>query len=331
MARLPPVVSFVAPSGTGKTTLIEGVLRILAGRDLRIAVVKHDAHRLHLDQPGKDSFRYRAAGAWRAVVASETELGLFSQLDGRSSLGGLVSDYLSEADLVLTEGFRSSSVPAIRVHRSEAEDPSWTHGQVRIIAWASNANLELDVPLLPLDAPEEVADFLVQRLLRRSVERQVTGLIAALEGVEEHAIGDCLDGLRAAGLERLLVIRPTGAAAIPGVHTVSDIRPELGPLGALFTGLAASETPDVLFLNARERPPSPEFLRGLLTWGPRSADVVVPILGERRMPLPGLYGHRCLSAIQASLLSGEGRMDGWWAQVRVHGIPEQIWRPWTTP
>jgi len=293
-------------------------------------VVKHDAHRLRLDQPGKDSFRYRAAGAWRALVACETELGLFSQLDGRSSLGGLVSDYLSDADLVLTEGFRSSSVPAIRVHRTEAEDPSWAPGQVQIIAWASNADLDLDVPLLPLDSPETVADFLVQRISRHPLKRQVTGLIAALEGVEERAIGDCLDSLRAAGLERLLVIRPAGSEAFPGVHTVSDIRPGLGPLGALFTGLAASETPDVLFLSARDRPPSPEFLRGLLSWGSRNADVVVPILGERRMPLPGLYGHRCLSAIQSSLLSGEGRMDGWWAQVRVHGIPEQIWRPGTT-
>ena len=97
-----------------------------------MAVVKHDAHRLVLDQPGKDSYRYRQAGAWRSVVASSKELGIFGSLEGAPSLGELAQQYLNSADIVLTEGFRSSTVPAIRVHRAAAEDPSWNPGRVQV-------------------------------------------------------------------------------------------------------------------------------------------------------------------------------------------------------
>ena len=55
MSMLPPILSFVAPSGTGKTTLLENVIKDLAARGLRVAVLKHDAHRLELDKHGKDT------------------------------------------------------------------------------------------------------------------------------------------------------------------------------------------------------------------------------------------------------------------------------------
>ena len=43
------MVSFVAPSGTGKTTLLESIISQLTGLGYRVAAVKHDAHRIELD------------------------------------------------------------------------------------------------------------------------------------------------------------------------------------------------------------------------------------------------------------------------------------------
>ena len=326
MRRTPPIVSFVAPSGTGKTTLIEGVIRHLRTRSLRVAVVKHDAHRLVLDQPGKDSYRYRQAGAWRSVVASSDEMGLFSSLESAPSLGELARQYLDSADIVLTEGFRSSTVPAIRVHRAAVEDPTWKPGQVQILAWASDVQPNVDRPVLPLNRPELIADFLIDTLLKQPFTRSVTGLIAALQPVPMEQIQRPVESLKSAGLNQTIVVRPEGAPKCPDSRNLFDIRPGLGPLGALLTGLAAAETESVLFVNAKSSTHSSSFLRGLLEWGSPRADVVVPIVGNRKMPFPGLYGYRCLSTIQASLLSGEGRLDGWWSQMHVHGVPEHVWR-----
>jgi molybdopterin-guanine dinucleotide biosynthesis protein B len=327
MARMPPMVSFIAPSGTGKTTLIEAVVRILSERGLRVAVVKHDAHRLKLDTPGKDSYRFRQAGAWRTLVASDHELGLFGKLEGSSSLGGLVTEFLTQADLVLLEGFRSTTLSAIRVQRSGVRDVEWSPGRVRVVAIASDTPTDSDLPHLSLDSPEEVADFLLSHIVEGAQRRQITGLVAAHDGVKEAIIERSIRALAAAGIDHTMVIRPPGTPSVAGTQTVHDIRPGHGLLGALLTGLAAAGTPDVLLIGSHRAPPSPEFLRGMVEWAPRSADVVVPVSAGRAMPIPGLYGHRCLSAIQASLLAGELRVDGWWDHIRVFSVPESIWRP----
>ena len=65
-----PLVGFVAYSGTGKTTLLERLIPWLRQRDIRVATVKHTHHRFDIDQPGKDSYRLRAAGARQVLVAS---------------------------------------------------------------------------------------------------------------------------------------------------------------------------------------------------------------------------------------------------------------------
>ena len=116
------MVTVAAPSGTGKTTLLEGVIAALVGRGYRVAVLKHDAHRLKLDTPGKDSWRFRQAGAWRVVVAGRAQLGLFSAVDGPVSLAGLADTLLDGADIVLTEGFRQAGLPTILVRRQGVED-----------------------------------------------------------------------------------------------------------------------------------------------------------------------------------------------------------------
>lgn len=70
MSRLAPIIAFAAPSGTGKTTLLEGVIRALVARGNRVAVLKSDAHRVVLDKPGKDSWRFSEAGAASVAVLS---------------------------------------------------------------------------------------------------------------------------------------------------------------------------------------------------------------------------------------------------------------------
>ena len=76
--RQVPIVSFVAPSGTGKTTYLEKLLPALAARGLRVLVIKHDVHGFEVDRPGKDTWRLRRAGAHGVLIANREQMALMA-------------------------------------------------------------------------------------------------------------------------------------------------------------------------------------------------------------------------------------------------------------
>lgn len=163
------VVAFVAKSNTGKTTLLEHVIRELKGRGYRVGAIKHDAHRFDIDHPGKDSHRLTAAGADTMLITSQEKLALVKKHDAAPPLEELVTTYFSDVDIVLTEGFKMSSLPKIEVHRKERSPTLLCRGDqydATLQAVASDEPLDLDVPVLDLNNPKEVADFVEQRFLR---------------------------------------------------------------------------------------------------------------------------------------------------------------------
>jgi molybdopterin-guanine dinucleotide biosynthesis protein B/molybdopterin-guanine dinucleotide biosynthesis protein len=162
-------LSFVAKSGTGKTTLLEKVIVELKGRGYRIGAIKHDAHRFDIDHPGKDSHRLTAAGADTMLISSPAKLALVKQHDASPPIEELIATYFRDVDIVLTEGFKKSGLPKIEVHRAgrsatllcrgEEHDPS-------LLAVASDEPLSLDVPVLDINDAGCVADFIEERFLR---------------------------------------------------------------------------------------------------------------------------------------------------------------------
>jgi len=322
------MVSFAAPTGTGKTTLLEGVIAALTRRGHRVAVLKHDAHRLELDREGKDTWRFRKAGAWRAVIAGERQLAVFSAVDGEATLAGLIDAHLAEADMVLTEGFRRAGLPTIRVFRkARGEDPEWARPG-NVIAWASDVPLEVGVPVLPLDQPEAVAAFLEARFLAEDSRARDATLVVPVGARRDLETALALVRRLASTCGgRSLLVHDREVVPPPETPAVADLRPDLGPLGALLTALAAAGTAEVLLVGTRHCGVPPGLVEVLLTTGPRAADVVVPVHRGFREPLLAVYGHRCLGAIHAALVSGEPKMDGWWGQVRVHEVSAETWHP----
>lgn len=67
-------------SGQGKTTLIEALLPWFSARGLVVNVVKHSHHSIELEPPGKDSARYRAAGAGEVLIASPYRYAIVREL-----------------------------------------------------------------------------------------------------------------------------------------------------------------------------------------------------------------------------------------------------------
>lgn len=162
------VVSFVAKSGTGKTTLLEKVIARLKERGYRVGVVKHDAHRFDIDHPGKDSHRLTAAGADTMLISSPEKLAMVKKHAESPPIEELLASYFTDVDIVLTEGFKKSSMPKIELHRKERSPTLLCRGEEHdptLIAVASDEPLELDVPVLDLNDAVQVADFIVDKYL----------------------------------------------------------------------------------------------------------------------------------------------------------------------
>jgi molybdopterin-guanine dinucleotide biosynthesis adapter protein len=151
----PPVFIFVGHSGSGKTTLIEKLLRELSGRGLRVATIKHAHHKMVLDTPGKDSWRYKQAGAAISMLVTTNELQLVADAVDRRDPGQLAQRFLGEADLVLAEGFSHAAGAKIEVLRRECSTVPRCSIEDGLIAIVTDA--EAVYPQLPHFALDDIA------------------------------------------------------------------------------------------------------------------------------------------------------------------------------
>lgn len=322
MSRLPPILAFAAPSGTGKTTLIEQVVRDLVARGVRVGVLKADAHRVVLDVPGKDSFRFAEAGAAPVAVLSAERLALFERLEGEVSLVSAVDRLFPQADIVLVEGFRRSGVPTVRVHRDAGPSTEGWEPPRNTIAWASDDAPATDLPVFSLADPGALVGWIVDRFLQPSPVRPLTVVCPLADPMRlRQAVAAARRLAEEVGGQAMLVtspgVRPVGDT---GCRVVGDLKPGLGLLGALYTGLAAADTPEVLLVGPRYWDAPTALLDPVLRARHARADIVYAVVDGHPEPALAVYGHRCLPAIQASLLSGEQKLTGWWGQVRTLAV-----------
>lgn len=152
-------------SGSGKTTLIEQLIPLFRARGLRVSLVKHTHHAFDIDRPGKDSWRFREAGAGEVLLAGESRWALMHELREapQPSLDELLAR-LSPCDLVLFEGFKSAGLPKIEVFRPELGKPFFHSDCPNVVAVASDAKPVLDLPLLDLNDPPAIAAWILARL-----------------------------------------------------------------------------------------------------------------------------------------------------------------------
>ncbi len=160
-----PLLAFSAYSGSGKTTLLERVVPELRKIGLRIAIIKHTHHRVDLDQPGKDSYRLREAGANPVMIASKKRWALLFESgpdQDEPQLSALVAQ-LDPAmfDLVLVEGFKEQPVAKIEIIRQGVEKSALHPKDSSFIAVASDLpDLESSLPVLDLNNPTAIANFI---------------------------------------------------------------------------------------------------------------------------------------------------------------------------
>ncbi len=163
----PPAISFIARSGTGKTTLLTQVIADLKASGYRVGVIKHDAHHFDIDHPGKDSYRFTASGADTMLISSSSKLAIVKQHTKSPSLDEMIESYFPDVDLVLVEGFKQSGLPQIELFRSGHTSEllcGLVTEQSQILAIATDVELDSDIPLLDLNNSVEVSDFILAQL-----------------------------------------------------------------------------------------------------------------------------------------------------------------------
>jgi len=152
-------------SGSGKTALIERMLPVLAARGVSVNVIKHSHHDLALEPPGKDSARFRAAGAAEVLVTSPYRFAIVRELRGapEPSLAEQIAR-LSPAGLTLVEGFKHEAIAKIEVWRAALGKPLALADDPNLIAIASPDRPDSALPCLDLDDAAAVADFILARM-----------------------------------------------------------------------------------------------------------------------------------------------------------------------
>jgi molybdopterin-guanine dinucleotide biosynthesis protein MobB len=159
------VIGFVAPSGSGKTTLLRKLVPVLRERGLRIGYLKHAHHGFDLDVPGKDSYAIRESGAVQTLLASDERWALQTESPTKGQ-DPVLEEMLSRfdpdrVDLILVEGFKHAAYPKIEVHRGTLGKEPLYPEDPDILAVVTDRSLEGEhPPVLPLEDPEAIADFI---------------------------------------------------------------------------------------------------------------------------------------------------------------------------
>lgn len=159
------IFGFAGWSGSGKTTLIEQLIPRFVQRGLRVSLIKHAHHTFDVDQPGKDSYRHRHAGASEILVTSSRRWVLMHELRGahEPSFEELVK-CISPCDLLLVEGFKFAPIPKLEIWRAATGESLLHPNDPHIVAVASDAKLETKLPLLDLNDVEGIAKFILKKL-----------------------------------------------------------------------------------------------------------------------------------------------------------------------
>jgi molybdopterin-guanine dinucleotide biosynthesis adapter protein len=152
-------------SGSGKTTLLAALIPELIARGLSVSTIKHAHHTFDIDQPGKDSWRHRAAGAREVLVGSARRWALMHELRDAAepTLDQLVAR-LSPVDLIIVEGFKRDRHAKIAVHRPALGKELLYPDDPQIVAIASDGPLAAPIPLLPLNDAGAIASFMIDHL-----------------------------------------------------------------------------------------------------------------------------------------------------------------------
>ena len=166
---MPPVVSIVGKSNSGKTTFIEKLIGELKSRGYRVATIKHVSQALTFDESDKDSWRHVQAGSEATAIVSPNKVILIRPVAPEPTLDEVTRAIGEGYDIILTEGFKQGDAPKIEIHRREVGTP--LTGVKKLMAVVTDEPLATKARQFSLQDIKGLADLLEEEFIKPQRER----------------------------------------------------------------------------------------------------------------------------------------------------------------
>lgn len=163
-----PVVAIVGWSKTGKTTLVEKLIAVFTEKGLKVAAVKHHHKDFSIDIPGKDTYRYKSAGASTTILVTDNKIALVEDVQKRYSLHDIMTRYVRDVDLCIAEGFKREAVPKIEITANgESAEECLYATDSNIIAVIGDDVEVKGLPTFKRDDTNGIVAFIESEVLRK--------------------------------------------------------------------------------------------------------------------------------------------------------------------
>lgn len=161
----PALFGFIGRSGAGKTTIITDVIECLRIDGFTVSAIKRAHDGFDVDKPGKDSWRLREAGCREVMLVGDRRWALLREYREDAEPDPLaLAQRMGDVDVVLFEGFRGAAIPMIEVYRPSLNLPVLWKSSPSVVAIATDEKVDCPLPVLNLEAPQGVTDFVIEWL-----------------------------------------------------------------------------------------------------------------------------------------------------------------------
>jgi molybdopterin-guanine dinucleotide biosynthesis protein B len=161
---MPGIISIIGTSDSGKTTLLERLIPEIIRRGYRVGVIKHSVHGFNLDKEGKDSWRHKKAGAHTIALSSSTHVAMIRDVAQELTIDHIVSSYMGDMDIILTEGYKKEKKPKIEILRKDdLRKDLLCKDDKNLIAVVTDKKMEIDVPCFGSQDIVQLVDFLEEK------------------------------------------------------------------------------------------------------------------------------------------------------------------------
>lgn len=158
------IIGITGYSGSGKTTLLKKIIQLMVLQNVKVGSLKHAHHDIELDIPGKDSYELRKAGSLQTIIACDKRYALIEETpDIPADLKTLI-DRFTDVDVIFIEGFKDEQIPKIMCHRKANAKPLFIDNFT--IAVACDESLNISVPVLDINQPEQIVKFINNSLFK---------------------------------------------------------------------------------------------------------------------------------------------------------------------
>ena len=162
---MPPVIGIIGKKNCGKTTLIERLIPDFIDLGYRVGTIKHHHGDISIDQPGKDTWRHKQAGAEVVLLSSASSMALIRDTSRELTVHELVNLYFSDMDLVLTEGYKKEPNPKVEIFRSAVHSEPLPDPEGYLIARMSDVQTDTNILHFGLDESRALAQFIAEKII----------------------------------------------------------------------------------------------------------------------------------------------------------------------